>query len=71
MLFLLGINKFHPVVRILIGAALIAAGLGLGATLLAVPGAVMAAWGGCTWYSRSRSQARREEARLHNSGAAR
>lgn len=71
MLFLLGINKFHPIVRILIGVALIGAGLGLGASLLAIPGAVMLAWGACNWYSRSRTNARREEARLHKSGATR
>lgn len=71
MFFLLGINKFHPIVRILIGAALIGVGLGLGATLLTVSGAVMLAWGGFNWYSRSRSNARREEARAYQSGTTR
>lgn len=71
MLFLLGINKFHPIVRILIGAALVAVGLGLGVRLLAIPGVFLMAWGACNWYTRSRTNARREEARLHKEGAAR
>ena len=56
MLFLLGI-KTHPVVRILIGAALIAIGIGLHATLLAIAGIVALVWGGYTWRSRSRGGA--------------
>jgi threonine/homoserine/homoserine lactone efflux protein len=53
MLFLLGV-KAHPIVRVLLGAALIAVGVGLHLTVLTVAGVPMLAWGGYTWYRRSR-----------------
>ena len=53
MLFLLGV-KTHPVVRIIVGAALIAIGLGLHMTFLAIAGIVTLVWGGYTWHRRSR-----------------
>jgi hypothetical protein len=56
MLFLLGV-KAHPAVRVLIGAALIAIGLGLHMTLPAVAGIVALLWGGYTWRRRSRGGA--------------
>ena len=53
MLFLLGV-KAHPIVRILIGAAAIAVGLGLHMILLAITGIAALVWGGLTWRRRSR-----------------
>jgi hypothetical protein len=52
MLFLLGV-KAHPIVRILIGAAAIAIGLGLHMILLAITGIAALVWGGLTWRRRS------------------
>jgi hypothetical protein len=71
MLFLLGINKLHPVVRILIGVALIGVGLGLGFKLLAVPGVVMLAWGGYLWLRRSRAEAWRQQVHARKNGTVR
>lgn len=70
MLFLLGV-KAHPVIRILLGAAIIAVGLGLGMKTLAIIGIPMLVWGGYSWFQRSRVEARQQEALLHKSGAAR
>jgi threonine/homoserine/homoserine lactone efflux protein len=53
MLFLLGV-KTHPVVRIIVGAALIAIGLGLHMTVLPIAGVATLVWGGYTWLRRSR-----------------
>jgi threonine/homoserine/homoserine lactone efflux protein len=71
MLFLLGIGKLHPVVRMLIGLAVIGAGIGLGSRPLVIPGAVLLVWGGYLWLRRSRTEARRQEAHAHKNGAVR
>jgi hypothetical protein len=54
MLFLLG-AKAHPIIRVLLGVAMIGAGLGLHMTLLAVSGIFMTAWGGYRWYRHPRT----------------
>jgi hypothetical protein len=70
MLFLLG-NKVHPVVRILIAAAMIAIGLIVGLQITTILGVLGLVWTGYTWFRRSRAEARREEAGRYQSGAVR
>lgn len=70
MLFLLGVRT-HPVVRVLIGAVVLAIGLAVGARLMAATGGVVLLYGGFSWYRRIRGNARRAEARAYKNGAAR
>jgi threonine/homoserine/homoserine lactone efflux protein len=57
MLFLLGV-KLHPVIRVLLGAALIAVGIAMTMHVLSVLGAFVLAWGGYTWFRRWRTAGR-------------
>jgi hypothetical protein len=70
MLFLLG-AKAHPAIRVLLGLATVVIGLILGAKVIALLGIPMLAWGGYTWFQRSRAAARQREADLRKSGAVR
>ena len=57
MLFLLGV-KTHPAVRVLLGAALIVAGIFLPLRLLPVSGALLVLWGACNWVHQARATRR-------------
>ncbi len=70
MLFMLGVRT-HPVIRVLIGAVLLAVGLIVVAKLLTAAGVLVLLYGGFTWYRRIRGNARRAEADAYKNGAAR
>ena len=70
MLFLLGVRT-HPVIRVLIGAAVLIAGLILASRILLGAGLLVLLYGGFTWYRRVRGNARQQEARLHKEGTVR
>jgi hypothetical protein len=70
VLLLLGV-KTHPVVRILLGAALTVAGVLLHMRLLWLPGALLVVWGACNWVRQARVAARRHAETALRNGAAR
>jgi threonine/homoserine/homoserine lactone efflux protein len=70
MLYLLGVRT-HPVVRILLGVAMIAAGVALHMPLLWVAGALFVLWGARNWMCRARAAARRQAESHHTEAPAR